>query len=153
MGLAFANLMGIPSGTSLLSYDAQVFPSTGVFDAQARNALLQRQTSRPQGPCTPSASAQRAEHILQIAAALARRIPGVNPVGRYAPYREVEMNWLEGRPESLQAYRGMWVVVEGENVVASAAEYEDARRDAVAAGLRRPFLFFVPEDDRPFMGV
>jgi hypothetical protein len=71
------------------------------------------------------------------------------PAGR----RQIEMDWISSNAKELGKYRGQWIVVEGERVLAHDKDYQPARDQAVKAGINRPLIFFVPDDDLPFMGV
>jgi hypothetical protein len=68
-------------------------------------------------------------------------------------HRKTELDWMQANLEQFEPYRGQWVVVEGEGIIAAAPEYADARASAVKQGVDCPFIFRIPEDDTPFMGV
>lgn len=69
-------------------------------------------------------------------------------------YRHREMTWLRSHSAELTAHRGKWVVLEGQRILASEGEYGAARQQAVLAGIHRPLIFLVPDDDADaFMGL
>lgn len=69
-------------------------------------------------------------------------------------YREVELNWLENDHLLLKSHAGHWIVVEGEAIIASGKSYSKTRRAAIAKGIDRPFIFYVPEHEtEAFMGI
>ena len=70
-----------------------------------------------------------------------------------ATFRKTELDWMQANLEQFEPYRGQWVVVEGEGIIAAEPEYADARASAVKQGVDCPFIFRIPEDDTPFMGV
>jgi hypothetical protein len=57
------------------------------------------------------------------------------------------MEWLSTHARDIASHAGNWIVLEGEEIVASDASYETARGQAVARGITRPLIFFIPEDD------
>ena len=65
----------------------------------------------------------------------------------------MKLDWISSNAKELGKYRGQWIVVEGERVLAHDKDYQPARDQAVKAGINRPLIFFVPDDDLPFMGV
>jgi hypothetical protein len=73
---------------------------------------------------------------------------GVRP----APYhdRRAEMAWAEKPgPE----YRGKWVVLEGETVVATGSDPSRIYAEARQSGISSPFLIYIPrEEPLPFAG-
>jgi hypothetical protein len=57
------------------------------------------------------------------------------------------MEWLRAHAREIVNHAGNWIVLEGEEIVASDPSYESARSQAVARGITRPLIFFIPEDD------
>ena len=45
-------------------------------------------------------------------------------------YRGQELDWIQSHGEELAVHRGKWVVLEGETIVASDADYDLARKVA-----------------------
>ena len=70
-----------------------------------------------------------------------------------ATFRKTELDWMEANLDKFEPHRGQWVVVEGEAIIAASPDYTEARASAVKQGVDRPFIFRIPEDDTPFMGV
>ncbi len=78
---------------------------------------------------------------------LSRRIPTPS-------LRRAEMEWLRRNTTQPGPYSGKWVVVEGDQLIASDQEYSKARAEAVRRGIERPFIVFVPQQEEgEFMGV
>ena len=46
------------------------------------------------------------------------------------PYRHREMEWLSAHAREIVSHAGNWIVLEGEEIVASDPSYESARRQA-----------------------
>ena len=68
-------------------------------------------------------------------------------------FRSEEMDWIESNSTELRRYRGEWLVVEKSELVAHNSDYMSAANEAMAKGVKIPFMFFVPLDDKPFVGV
>jgi chromosome condensin MukBEF ATPase and DNA-binding subunit MukB len=69
-------------------------------------------------------------------------------------FREQEMNWLDANNKLLRdEYRGEWVVVEKDELVAHNADYMKAVEVARRKGIKIPFTVFVERNDLPFVGV
>lgn len=68
-------------------------------------------------------------------------------------YRAVEAEWLLLHRAELADHRGRWIVLEGQEILASEENYQVARGRATQAGVLRPLIFFVPSDSDPFIGV
>ncbi|MBI4455089.1 MAG: hypothetical protein HY644_04235 [Acidobacteria bacterium] len=71
---------------------------------------------------------------------------------RPAPTRTREVAWLN---ENQEGYRGQWVVVEGERVIAHGLDYLTVRRTAIHSGIEVPFIIHVPDEPirYHFMGL
>ena len=72
--------------------------------------------------------------------------------GGLVPYNErrAEMAWSE---KPLPQYRGKWVVLEGDAVVASGPNPSEIYEQARSIGISSPFLIYVPsEEQEPFAG-
>lgn len=67
--------------------------------------------------------------------------------------RERELRWLEQNKGRLEQSQGMWLVIEGDELVARDASYEKARAIAVEKGIRRPFIIKIPSKSGAFMGI
>ena len=80
-------------------------------------------------------------------------VGAVSPKTQRAGRRQIEMDWISSNAKELGKYRGQWIVVEGEAVLAADKDYEPARVQAAKGGIDCPLIFFVPDDDLPFMGV
>jgi hypothetical protein len=63
------------------------------------------------------------------------------------PYRHREMEWLSAHAPELVNHAGKWIVLEGDSIVASDPDYQVARGQAVARGITRPLIFFIPQDN------
>jgi hypothetical protein len=63
--------------------------------------------------------------------------------------------WQHSEPEIVgEQYGGKWIAWDGENlhIIASGATAEQAKQDALAAGVSDPTLEFVPPSDAAFAG-
>jgi len=58
-------------------------------------------------------------------------------------HREREQAWRQANGDVLRAYAGQWLVLEGEEIVASGADPAELVRQARARGIGSPYLFFV----------
>jgi hypothetical protein len=68
--------------------------------------------------------------------------------------RSRELQWLKDQTAALGRFSGMWIVVEGSQLIANDSSYEGAREKANKAGIVRPFIVFVPEsNEAAFMGL
>jgi hypothetical protein len=57
------------------------------------------------------------------------------------------MEWLSAHAGELVNHAGDWIVLEGGGMIAPDPDYHTARGQAVAAGITRPLIFFIPVDD------
>ncbi len=68
--------------------------------------------------------------------------------------REEELAWLSENRTELKGLAGKWIVLQGNNLIASDESYERAREAATRIGVRRPFIFYVPKRrEVAFMGI
>lgn len=71
-----------------------------------------------------------------------------------APRRQAEIEWIKQNTAVSHDYRGKWIVVENNELIASDREYSKARAIAKQKGIKRPFIVFVPSDPSGgFMGI
>src|SRR5580704_11750123 len=84
---------------------------------------------------------------LTTSAGLLEDVPGSAQEPARLPYRHREMEWLSAHAGELVNHAGRWIVLEGDGIVASDPDYHVARSHAVAVGITRPLIFFIPEDD------
>jgi hypothetical protein len=84
---------------------------------------------------------------LTTGAGLLEDVPGSAQEPARLPYRHREMEWLSAHAGELVKHAGEWIVLEGDGIIASDPEYQTARDQAVARGITRPLIFFIPEDD------
>jgi hypothetical protein len=93
---------------------------------------------------TPS----QAENLARIAEAMLTEVPA--PV---LP-RNVQLRrqWLSNHEGELQAYRGQWILVEADGIVAADADHDVVWRHAKELGIEVPLMLRVWEDDLPFAG-
>jgi len=79
--------------------------------------------------------------------------------GHYAwsysgPRRQAEIEWMNRNSLVSDEYRGKWVVVEKNELIASDKDYGRARAIAKERGIKRPFIVFVPvKRGGGFMGI
>lgn len=126
-------------------------PAIAIDDDTSAALCQPRAQIRAAYSCSPM---QVSDSVLQITRALASGLGAVSaPSRRAGSHRKTEMDWLQANPELFAPHRGQWVVVEGERIVAASPEYAEARASALKQGVEVPFIFFIPEDDLPFMGV
>src|SRR5215472_1301497 len=70
------------------------------------------------------------------------------------PRRQAEIEWMNRNTRASDEYRGKWVVVENNELVASDKDYGRARAIAKERGIKRPFIIFVPtKRSGGFMGI
>jgi hypothetical protein len=74
---------------------------------------------------------------------------------RFLPSRRTdEVDWLAKNVKLSDDYRGKWLVIEKNELIASDADYLKARAIAKARGIRRPFIIYVPvSESESFMGI
>jgi hypothetical protein len=71
-----------------------------------------------------------------------------------SPSRQMEMSWLVRHKDLSECYRGQWIVLEGDQLIANDVDYLKAREAATQKGIQHPFIFFVPgRETGAFMGV
>jgi hypothetical protein len=71
-----------------------------------------------------------------------------------SPRRQTEIDWIKRNTEISEEYRGKWVVLEKDELVASDKDYGKARAIAKERGIKRPFIVFVPSTaSGRFMGI
>lgn len=90
------------------------------------------------------------EHFdLFVAAGLPEEMPGE----MLAPSREVEVAWITSHTEELSDFRGQWLVVEGQGLIAHGFDFLEVVRDARSHGIEIPYVTKLPaEEERPFIG-
>lgn len=64
-------------------------------------------------------------------------------------YGQAQLTWFESNPPELEPYRGKWVALIGQTVVASGATMMEALNEVRRRGLTGPFLARVPSLDEP----
>lgn len=70
------------------------------------------------------------------------------------PRRQTEIDWIKRNTEISEEYRGKWVVLEKDELIASDKDYGKARAIAKQRGIKRPFIVFVPSTaSSRFMGI
>ena len=68
--------------------------------------------------------------------------------------RQLEMSWLARHKDLVECYRGQWIVLEGDQLIANDVDYLRARKTATQKGIEHPFIFFVPGiESGAFMGI
>jgi hypothetical protein len=68
--------------------------------------------------------------------------------------RTVELEWLKHNIPANAYYRGKWVVLEQNELVAVDTSYDKARSMAKQKGIKRPFIIFIPPVEQSgFMGI
>ena len=71
-----------------------------------------------------------------------------------SPRRQTEIDWIKRNTEISAEYRGKWVVLEKDELIASDKDYKRARAIAKERGIKRPFIVFVPSTPNSrFMGI
>jgi hypothetical protein len=70
-----------------------------------------------------------------------------------APSRQREIEWLSSNTDKLHAYRGNWIALEGDEIVAWGSDEIEVEMQAKTKGVKAPLLFRIPaETDKPFIG-
>ncbi len=86
-----------------------------------------------------------------------RVVPHISkPLSKHlgSPRRQTEIDWIKRNTEISEEYRGKWVVLEKDELIASDKDYVKARAIAKQRGIKRPFIVFVPSTpSSPFMGI
>lgn len=59
--------------------------------------------------------------------------------------RERELRWMEQNRTLADAYRGQWVCLEGEQLLASSPDFSRLLAETRAKGIAIPFIVYVPE--------
>ncbi|MFQ5662377.1 MAG: hypothetical protein ACE5HL_00905 [Terriglobia bacterium] len=68
--------------------------------------------------------------------------------------RALELDWLKRHAASMLDFAGKWIVVQGDQLLASDSSYEKARAIAQEKGVQRPFIIYVPlTTEEAFMGI
>lgn len=62
-------------------------------------------------------------------------------------HRGRELEWRRANRDVLQAFAGQWIVLEGENIIASGADPAQVIEDARARGVQVPYIFCVDVED------
>jgi hypothetical protein len=79
---------------------------------------------------------------------------GRHTEGPSGPRRQAEIEWMNKNTLISDEYRGKWVVVENNELIASDKDYGRARAIAKERGIERPFIVFVPvKRSGGFMGI
>ncbi len=61
--------------------------------------------------------------------------------------RERELDWMERNREFLEAnYKGNWIVVEGEELVAASSDFSKLLSEIKSKGIIIPFIVYIPEN-------
>jgi len=67
--------------------------------------------------------------------------------------RQKSSEWLCTHDEEMKAYRGKWILLEGDQLVGVDEDFHTLSLQAKAAGIEVPFLYPVPPNDLPFVGI
>ncbi len=62
-------------------------------------------------------------------------------------HRSLELEWRRTHKDILQEFIGMWVVLEGEGLVAVGGDPAQVVTEARARGIQVPYLFYVERED------
>ncbi len=62
-----------------------------------------------------------------------------------------EMEWVSQHREALRAYRGQWIAVKEDRLVAHSQDLRELMRALEAQGVALPFLTQLPSDDRRYL--
>lgn len=87
---------------------------------------------------------------------MGRRLRVVPDARRQASGRRrlTEIEWMKKNTEVSEEYRGKWIVVENNELIASDKDYSRARAIAKERGIKRPFIVFIPSTPSSgFMGI
>jgi len=66
--------------------------------------------------------------------------------------RSKSSQWLATHDEELKTYRGKWILLEGDQLLAVDADFQAVSLQARKAGIKGPFIYRVPPDDLPYAG-
>jgi len=114
-----------------------------VLDAQDGNRILDMFESNKLGIAS---SGRRLRVVPQIREQLAKHLS--------VPRRQTEVDWIKSNTQISEEYRGKWIVVENNELIASDRDYAKARAIAKERGIKRPFIVFVPSTPSSgFMGI
>lgn len=80
-------------------------------------------------------------------------LPKEMPSEMLVPSREAEVAWIASHAEELSDFRGQWLVVEGQRLIAHSFDFLEVVRDARSHGIEIPYVTKLPaEEERPFIG-
>ncbi len=69
-------------------------------------------------------------------------------------FRQEEMEWIEKHRDELFAFQGKWVAIEGNKLISSSHNFDEAFARAKSLGIDVPFIFYIPSlDEDPLMGL
>lgn len=86
------------------------------------------------------------DHVLQDRVAEEVTVYSVTdaPPRSADPFRTREQDWIDSHREQLEAYRGEWIVVEGDRLVAHSPDAATAFAEARRQGIQVPFVEWIP---------
>lgn len=67
--------------------------------------------------------------------------------------RQKSSEWLCTHDEEMKAYRGKWILLEGHQLLGVDDDFHTLFVRAKAAGIDVPFVYPVPPNDLPFVGI
>ena len=87
-----------------------------------------------------------------MSADIAAEKPAVEEDAARELRRQKASKWLATHDQELKAYRGKWILLEGDQLLAVDEDYHTVRLKAEASGIEVPFIYPVPLNDLPFAG-
>lgn len=70
------------------------------------------------------------------------------------PHESPEMRWLVGNAKALERYRGEWLLIQGNDLVAHSNDFNLIRETITDRNIRAPFVYYVPtEEESNFIAI
>jgi hypothetical protein len=93
------------------------------------------------------------EHAVRVLESLVAERPAEADNGSAREIRRRKASqWLSTHHEELKAYRGKWILLEGDQLLGVDEDFHALSLKAKAAGIDVPFIYRVPPNDLPFVG-
>ncbi len=114
--------------------------------------------------CWPDYTQRLSENLRRVSVQQARRLVARNRLRTHLPEKwpgphaqplgSVEMRWLVKNNRRLEAHRGEWLLIQGEELIAHSVNFADIRAAIAVRNIRSPFVYYVPTaEEALFMSI
>jgi transcriptional regulator with XRE-family HTH domain len=69
---------------------------------------------------------------------------GGTAVGSTESFESAEMAWLITNRDELEGFRGQWLLIAGEELIAHSPDFREIRKAIAERGIQSPFVYYVP---------